>query len=215
MPTRWPPCLAHEHAHVLERHPTEVAVTRAGGLTLVSFLVGDVFGGVVIAGVAEALLSAGYTREAEAEADAVAIELMDAVGWKTGPGGRVLRDDRRPLRRCGRGDGAVQHPSRARRPCRPLPRRGRGGRTVEPRSPHCGRRSAGSATGSVPRRPTSRHAFSGRPRTPRSRRRAGPRRQSAMVRGDAPRGVDQGGHPRAPRSRTGRCPGNATGRARR
>lgn len=78
--------LAHEYAHVLERHPTEVAVTRAGGLTLVSFLVGDVFGGVVIAGVAEALLSAGYTREAEAEADAVAIELMDAVGWKTGPG---------------------------------------------------------------------------------------------------------------------------------
>lgn len=82
--------LAHEIGHVHERHPLEVAMERAGTSVLIGFLLGDVTGGTVLAFMAEALVNSAYTREAEREADAIGIDLMNRAGLEASGIGDLL-----------------------------------------------------------------------------------------------------------------------------
>lgn len=75
--------LAHEFGHIEERHPLRIAIERSVGATLISFLVGDIFGGTILALGGDFLLGAAYTRTMEREADARALELMKAAGWNS------------------------------------------------------------------------------------------------------------------------------------
>ncbi len=75
--------LAHEFAHVIHRHPTE-GVVRAAGLSMVlDLLTGNIAGGDVIAGAGKFVIGATYSRGAEAEADATAVEILTAAGIST------------------------------------------------------------------------------------------------------------------------------------
>ena len=70
--------LAHEMAHVLERHSLEGIIQRLGLAILLSAVFGDAGGIVVEAG--QALANLSYSRDAEREADRVGIALMHAAG---------------------------------------------------------------------------------------------------------------------------------------
>ncbi|MCH7944165.1 MAG: M48 family metallopeptidase [Proteobacteria bacterium] len=73
--------LAHEIGHVVERHATE-GIVRATGLALIiQLLLGDPSGALGIGAAAgELLLTLAYSRGDEAEADAIAIELLATAG---------------------------------------------------------------------------------------------------------------------------------------
>jgi Zn-dependent protease with chaperone function len=73
--------LAHEIAHLALRHPTEMIVKRATVSLLVGLLMGDVFGGSTIAGLGTFVLRAAYGREAETEADALGVRLLNDAGY--------------------------------------------------------------------------------------------------------------------------------------
>ena len=77
--------LAHEIAHVDRQHPLAVAIERANTFLLVGLLIGDVAGGTLIAGLGQVLLGAAYSRAAEREADAIAIEILNKAGIRGGP----------------------------------------------------------------------------------------------------------------------------------
>lgn len=69
--------LAHEIGHVEARDPTRAALRAAGSAGLLTMLIGDFTGGAALAIVGEHLLSASYTRQAEAEADEFALAMLD------------------------------------------------------------------------------------------------------------------------------------------
>ncbi len=72
--------LAHEIGHVIERHGTESMVRAAGLAAIVQLLLGDPSGLLSIgAAGGELLLSLAYSRKDEAEADAVAVDLLAAA----------------------------------------------------------------------------------------------------------------------------------------
>lgn len=77
--------LAHELAHLVLRHPTEVVVERSASAFLAGLLLGDVFGGSVIAGLGRSMVSASYSREAERAADAQGVALLKAAGLDARP----------------------------------------------------------------------------------------------------------------------------------
>ena len=72
--------LAHEIGHAQRRHPMEVFVKNVGSATLIGFLLGDVTGGSVIAAAVQLTTTAAYTRDAEREADADAVALLNGSG---------------------------------------------------------------------------------------------------------------------------------------
>ncbi|MBL8698969.1 MAG: M48 family metallopeptidase [Alphaproteobacteria bacterium] len=72
--------IAHELAHVVHRHPTEAAVKRTAGSFVVGLILGDAIGVSIAGTIAGQLLSAAYTREAEAEADDTGLRLLAAAG---------------------------------------------------------------------------------------------------------------------------------------
>ncbi len=72
--------LAHEIGHALRRHPMEIFVKNVGAATLIGFLLGDVTGGTVIVALAQFTITSAYTREAEREADADAVDLLNGAG---------------------------------------------------------------------------------------------------------------------------------------
>jgi Zn-dependent protease with chaperone function len=76
--------LAHEIGHVVARHGTESIVRAAGLAAMVQLLLGDPSGllGIGVAG-GEMLLSLTYSREDEAEADAIAVSMLNAAGIGT------------------------------------------------------------------------------------------------------------------------------------
>lgn len=76
--------LAHELAHAVHRHPTEAAVKRTAGSFVVGLLLGDAIGISVVGTVAGQLLAAAYSREAESEADATGLMLLDKAGIEAG-----------------------------------------------------------------------------------------------------------------------------------
>ncbi len=76
--------LAHEIGHVERRDPTRHALRAAGSAGLLSLVLGDVSGGALAAILGEWLLRTGYSREAEAEADQFALEMLNSAGIDSG-----------------------------------------------------------------------------------------------------------------------------------
>ena len=75
--------LGHEIGHVEARDPTRLAFRAAGSAGILSLIFGDLSGGLVLGLVSNHLLSASYTREAEAQADIFAFGLMSRTGTGT------------------------------------------------------------------------------------------------------------------------------------
>lgn len=75
--------LAHEIGHVEARDPTRLAFRAAGSAGILALILGDVTGGTVIGLLGEHVLSASYTREAEAAADRFAYDLLPRTGVGT------------------------------------------------------------------------------------------------------------------------------------
>ncbi|MEL7100575.1 MAG: M48 family metallopeptidase [Pseudomonadota bacterium] len=72
--------LAHEIGHVDARDVTRNALRVAGTAGLLSMALGDFAGGAVAVGVAQAMIDSSYSREAETEADAFALQMLDEAG---------------------------------------------------------------------------------------------------------------------------------------
>ncbi|MEM1047815.1 MAG: M48 family metallopeptidase [Pseudomonadota bacterium] len=72
--------LAHEYGHVAYRHSMHKLVSEAGLYFLLGVVLGDFTGGTLIIAGSRAILSAGYSREAERQADAFAVEVMHRAG---------------------------------------------------------------------------------------------------------------------------------------
>lgn len=75
--------LAHEIGHVEARDPVRLAFRSAGSAGIIALVLGDVTGGTVVGFVGEHILSASYTREAEAAADGFAYGLLARTGVGT------------------------------------------------------------------------------------------------------------------------------------
>ena len=67
---------AHEIGHVVSRDPTRHALRSAGSLGVLGLLLGDFAGGAVVLLLAERLIDANYSQDAETEADAFAHRLL-------------------------------------------------------------------------------------------------------------------------------------------
>lgn len=72
--------LAHEIAHVARRDPLQVSIKQTGAALMVSLIVGDVFGGTALGGLAANLIETGYSRDAEAAADFLAVTALNQLG---------------------------------------------------------------------------------------------------------------------------------------
>lgn len=72
--------LAHEIGHVESRDATRHALRAAGSAGLLTMLLGDFTGAAAIALVGEQMITASYTREAEAAADDFALEMLADAG---------------------------------------------------------------------------------------------------------------------------------------
>lgn len=72
--------LAHEIAHVARRDPLQVSIKQTGAALMVSLIVGDVFGGAALGGLAANLIETGYSRDAEAAADFLAVTALNQLG---------------------------------------------------------------------------------------------------------------------------------------
>lgn len=75
--------LAHEIGHVESRDVTRNALRVAGSAGLLSMVFGDFTGGSAAVVVAEQMLNSSYTREAEAEADRFARQMLDRADVST------------------------------------------------------------------------------------------------------------------------------------
>jgi Zn-dependent protease with chaperone function len=82
--------LAHEIGHVIHRDSLRRVIQAGGTSFLVGLLLGDVFGGGAIIFVAQTMLEASYSRDAEQQADAFAIEVMQKLGRSPRPLGELL-----------------------------------------------------------------------------------------------------------------------------
>ena len=68
--------LAHEIGHVAHRDPTRGALRSAGSIGVLGLLLGDFAGGTVVLFLANQLINASYSQEAEARADEFAHEVL-------------------------------------------------------------------------------------------------------------------------------------------
>ncbi|MEE8273373.1 MAG: M48 family metallopeptidase [Alphaproteobacteria bacterium] len=76
--------LAHEMAHVIERHPTESIVRAAGIALMFQILIGDLSGLLALAAeFGEGLLNLSYNRGDEAEADELGVAMLEGAGIRT------------------------------------------------------------------------------------------------------------------------------------
>jgi len=71
--------LAHEIGHIAARDPTRIAMRSAGSIGVLGLLFGDFAGGAVVLFLANRIIEADYTQEAEAAADAYAHEMLLAA----------------------------------------------------------------------------------------------------------------------------------------
>ncbi len=77
--------LAHEMGHVVERHGTESMVRALGLYLILTVVVGDPSGVLgLAASAAEVLIGLSYSRGDEAEADAVAVSILETAGIRVG-----------------------------------------------------------------------------------------------------------------------------------
>ncbi|MEL6645190.1 MAG: M48 family metallopeptidase [Pseudomonadota bacterium] len=67
---------AHEIGHVAARDPTRIALRSAGSIGVLGLLFGDFAGGAIVLFLAERLIQADYTQEAEAAADVFAHDML-------------------------------------------------------------------------------------------------------------------------------------------
>lgn len=67
---------AHEIGHVEARDPTRIALRSAGSIGVLGLLFGDFAGGALVLFLAEQIIRADYTREAEAAADTFAYDAL-------------------------------------------------------------------------------------------------------------------------------------------
>ena len=74
---------AHELGHLAHDHSTRALYRSFAVSLLVGVLFGDLTGGAVAGGLAEWLVNTGYSRDAEREADAFALERLKAAGIGT------------------------------------------------------------------------------------------------------------------------------------
>lgn len=72
--------LAHELGHVDSRDPTRHALRSAGSIGVLGLLFGDFAGGAAVLFLAERLISAQYTQEAETSADGFAHDMLNRAG---------------------------------------------------------------------------------------------------------------------------------------
>lgn len=71
---------AHEIGHVAARDPTRIALRSAGSIGVLGLLFGDFAGGAAVLFMANKLIEAQYTQEAEGNADKFAHERLRAAG---------------------------------------------------------------------------------------------------------------------------------------
>ena len=71
---------AHEIGHVAHRDPTRIALRSAGSIGVIGLLFGDFVGGALVLFLANQLISAQYSQEAEAQADVFAHDRLRAAG---------------------------------------------------------------------------------------------------------------------------------------
>ena len=71
--------LAHEMGHVIHRHSTQSMLRQMGISMIFNFMMGD-FGGTLGGQLGSVILSSSYSREAESQADATGIEVLQAAG---------------------------------------------------------------------------------------------------------------------------------------
>lgn len=81
--------LAHEMAHVVKRHGTEVILRNYGLQLLVESLTGGAGG--LAGGIGETLLGLSYSREAEREADETGLRLLQTAGLRADGLGRFFQ----------------------------------------------------------------------------------------------------------------------------
>ncbi|SLN28955.1 M48 family metallopeptidase [Pseudooctadecabacter jejudonensis] len=67
---------AHEIGHVVARDPTRIALRSAGSIGVLGLLLGDFAGGALVLFLAEQIIRADYTQEAEAAADTFAYNAL-------------------------------------------------------------------------------------------------------------------------------------------
>jgi Zn-dependent protease with chaperone function len=82
--------IAHEMGHVVHRDQTRMLIQNGGTAFLFGLLFGDVTGSSAVIFSTRAVLQASYSREAEANADAFAIDTMHALGRSPAPMGELL-----------------------------------------------------------------------------------------------------------------------------
>ncbi len=70
---------AHEMGHVASRDPTRHALRSAGSIGVLGLLFGDFAGGALVLFLAEQLIEASYSQDAESDADVFAYEVLAAA----------------------------------------------------------------------------------------------------------------------------------------
>jgi len=89
--------LAHEIGHVVHRHAMEGLISSAGTGALVGFILGDMTGISIAAGLGSTMIDTHFSREAESQADAYAAQVASRMDFQ--PAGladllnRVAEDD--------------------------------------------------------------------------------------------------------------------------
>jgi Zn-dependent protease with chaperone function len=82
--------LAHEIGHVAHRDQTRLIIQNGGASFLIGLLFGDITGSTAVIFATRTLFEAAYSRGAEENADAFAIETMHALGRSPAPLGELL-----------------------------------------------------------------------------------------------------------------------------
>jgi Zn-dependent protease with chaperone function len=82
--------LAHELGHVHNRDSLRKLIQNGGTSFVIGLLFGDVFGASAVIFASRSLIDASYSREAEARADAFAIDVMHKLGRPAKPLGDLL-----------------------------------------------------------------------------------------------------------------------------
>jgi Zn-dependent protease with chaperone function len=75
--------LAHEFGHVLHRDPMKGVIRTLGLTLLLNVFAGDISGGEVITGTTRLVIGASYSRSAEADADAAAVDILRRAQIRT------------------------------------------------------------------------------------------------------------------------------------
>jgi Zn-dependent protease with chaperone function len=82
--------VAHEMGHISHRDHTRMIIQRGGVSFLIGLLWGDITGSAAVIFVTRTMFEVSYSREAEQNADAFAIDAMHALGRSPAPMGELL-----------------------------------------------------------------------------------------------------------------------------